>query len=179
MTGRRWVDLVRGKPSLLPSSESRTLSWTSLRKYEQSNSYLKPTGKQTFLVRRHVARTSSQKHEQAKFHINRRRNKISDWQPVHHQFITGLSSKREAFFLSGFRTEERSRFVSINYVHTRHVRELKTCRAQNPDIPRANVRRITAGRKGRAKTGSTRHRRNCSPRIKSLFYLLDDGRMIS
>ena len=38
-TGRRWVDPARRQPSLLPCSESKTLSWTSLRKHEQSNSY--------------------------------------------------------------------------------------------------------------------------------------------
>ena len=39
-TRRRWVDPTWKQPSLLLSSESRTLSRTSLRKQEQSNSYL-------------------------------------------------------------------------------------------------------------------------------------------
>ena len=39
-TGRRRVDPARRQPSLLPSSESKTLSWTSLRKHEQTKSYV-------------------------------------------------------------------------------------------------------------------------------------------
>ena len=39
-TGRCWVDPARRQPSLLSSSESKTLSWTSLRKHEQTKSYV-------------------------------------------------------------------------------------------------------------------------------------------
>ena len=39
-TGRRRVDPARRQPSLLPSSESKTLSWTSIRKHEQTKSYV-------------------------------------------------------------------------------------------------------------------------------------------
>ena len=38
-TGRRRVDPARRETSLLPSSESKTLSWTSLREHEQTKSY--------------------------------------------------------------------------------------------------------------------------------------------
>ena len=37
--GRRWVDPARRRPFLLPSSESRTLPSTFLRKHEQAKSY--------------------------------------------------------------------------------------------------------------------------------------------
>ena len=39
-TGRRWVDPARRQPSFLPCSESKTLSWTTLRKHEQTKSYV-------------------------------------------------------------------------------------------------------------------------------------------
>ena len=39
-TGRRRVDLARKQPSLLRSSESKTLSWTTLRKHAQTKFYL-------------------------------------------------------------------------------------------------------------------------------------------
>ena len=39
-TGRRRVDPARRQPSLLPSGESKTLSWTPLRKHEQTKSYV-------------------------------------------------------------------------------------------------------------------------------------------
>ena len=39
-TGRRRVDLARRQPSLLLSSESKKLSWTTLRKLEQTKSYI-------------------------------------------------------------------------------------------------------------------------------------------
>ena len=38
MTGRRRADPARRQPSLLLSCESKTLSWTSLRKHEQTKS---------------------------------------------------------------------------------------------------------------------------------------------
>ena len=39
-TGRRRVDPARRRPSLLPSIESKTLSWTTLRKHEQRKSHV-------------------------------------------------------------------------------------------------------------------------------------------
>ena len=39
-TGRRRVDPARRQPSLLPSSESKTMSWTFLRKNEQTKSHV-------------------------------------------------------------------------------------------------------------------------------------------
>ena len=38
--GLHRVDPARRQPSLLPSSGSKTLSWTSLRKHEQTESYV-------------------------------------------------------------------------------------------------------------------------------------------
>ena len=42
-TGRRPVDPARNQPSLLPCSESWTLSWTTLREHEQTKSYVNRT----------------------------------------------------------------------------------------------------------------------------------------
>ena len=97
-TGRRWVDPARGQPSLLPSSESRTLSWTSLRKHEQSNSYLKPTEGQNPRL-------------------------TSGWPAVYLRFIRGWSAGRKALFVPGCWPVYRRLFVSVNPFHARNVRE--------------------------------------------------------
>ena len=39
-TGRSWVDPARRQHSFLPCSESKTVSWTFLRKHEQAKSYV-------------------------------------------------------------------------------------------------------------------------------------------
>ena len=73
--------------------------------------------------RRNVASMSPQKHEQAKSHVNRRRNKITGWPAVYPRFIRGLSAGWEALFVPGCRPVERRLFVSINPFHARYVRE--------------------------------------------------------
>ena len=58
-----------------PPGHGRQLSWTSLRKHEQANSY-----------------------------INLRRNKTRGWQPVHPRFITGTASALRSWLLTNVPT---------------------------------------------------------------------------
>ena len=67
------------------------------------------------------------KHEQAKFYVNRWRNKARGWQPVHLRLITGLSPGRKALFVSGCRPVKQRLFVSVNSFHAAHVQQ--SCKA--------------------------------------------------
>ena len=78
--------------------------------------------------RRHVALTSPEEHQQAKFYGNRRRNRIRGlqafYQGVYQQLIRGLQAGGETLFVPGYRPVEQHLFVFVNAFRAEYVREL-------------------------------------------------------
>ena len=85
--------------------------------------------------RRHVASTSLEKHEQAKFYANRWRNQISGLSAVYQRFISGLSAGRGALFVPGCRPVEQRLYISVNPFHARYVREFMQGMSGNLSVP--------------------------------------------